>query len=281
MPPIAPSDLDGIGDPIIVFTFGRSGTHMTIDLIRRHFADFDSWKYPLELNSAVYTWLDRLVQPRTTPRATRQMRRAARPILMTHNWPEMCDRLAVAQPNIAHWLTERGRVIHVVRDPKQAISSAWPIDNERARRAGVPMDSAHAYVSSSACRWARDIEAMLGTSHLRFRYEDIRRDPVQAVERLGEWVGASPRWRTPIMARPHASVSHARLARLLTFRPASSAAIASRAVQKRYRLEWTPGLEAILRAGAGPALSRLGYDNTILYSADHFVPSDRSISVGC
>lgn len=71
--------------------------------------------------------MDRLVQAGTTRRDVRWMRRAARSILMTHSWPEMRDRLEAVQPGVAHWLTERGHVVHVVRDPKRAISPAWPV----------------------------------------------------------------------------------------------------------------------------------------------------------
>jgi hypothetical protein len=266
-------DFNGIGDPVIVFTFGRSGTHMIIDLIRRQFPDFCSWKYPFELNSAVFTSLDSLVRPGMSLGEMRRLRRAARPILMTHSWSEMRDRLEAAHPALAHWIAERSRVVHVVRDPKAAITSAWPIHNEHARRSGVVMASAQAYVGASAARWAADLEAMKHTPHLQLRYEDIRSHPAGAVKRLSEWIGSTPRWRTPIMARPHPSTAHARVARIFSIRPDSCAAVTARAVIRRYTLAWTPSLEAALRAHAGPELARLSYVDAVAQQSNvHLAP---------
>ncbi len=275
MQAITSSDLAGIGDPVIIFTCGRSGTHMTIDLIRRHFAGFASWKYPLEYNSAVYTWLDSLVQPGASLRSLGRLRRAARPILMTHFWPKMCEHLARDQPVLAQWIIERGRVIHVVRNPRDAINSAWPIENHRARRIGRQFETREHYVRRVGRRWATDLEAMRhGSPHIQLRYEDIIRDPAWAIRRIGEWIGAVPLGREPILVRPYRSVTEARLARIFMTRPVSTAAIASRAVRAKYCFAWTPQLNAILLAAVGSELALLGYNEE---TAFHQSTNDRSV----
>jgi hypothetical protein len=50
--------LDGLGPPLVVATHMRSGTHLTMDFVRRQFLSFRSWKWPVEANDMLYLALD-------------------------------------------------------------------------------------------------------------------------------------------------------------------------------------------------------------------------------
>lgn len=265
---ITSADIGCLGNPVIVFTLGRSGTHMTIDLIRRHFSSFSSWKYPGELNSSVYSWLDALTHPTQAPRALRRARGAQRSIFMTHYWPVVQARLVHDHPEVALWLAERGHVVHVIRNPRHAISSAWPIENERARRGLQAVPQVEDYIERVGRRWAADIEFMRNEpQHLMLRFEDLLREPEKGVERLGQYLGEIPLWRKPVFATPHPTTTSARFSRLFKIRPASTASVVSRIVKRRYTLRWTRDLNSILINATGETLSELGYfdfaeDNT-------------------
>ncbi len=86
MRPITYNELAEIGDPIIVHTFGRSGTHMIIDLLRRQFRECRTWKYPGEKSNMLHASLDDIshgdMESRT--RTLARMKRSARPIFKTH-----------------------------------------------------------------------------------------------------------------------------------------------------------------------------------------------------
>lgn len=246
---------DGIGDPVVVFTFGRSGTHLTLDLIRRQFADFASWKFPGEPCSYTYSWLDRLVTDGVGRWDRHRLGRAARPLLLTHHWFDLQPDLS---PALRAWLT-RGRLIHLVRDPRAAMASAWPIHSARDARAGrAPADPA-AYVEQHGRRWASDLRAMASTPALTLVFEDLVADPAPSLARIGDWIGAPALWHQPLVAPPHRSRAASRLARLTSIRPASSAAVELKCHRDRYRLAWTPELEAILNAVAGDELAAAGY----------------------
>lgn len=50
-----------IGKPIIVATYPRSGTHLTIDLLRKQFQECESWKFLGESKSNLYLDIDPLL----------------------------------------------------------------------------------------------------------------------------------------------------------------------------------------------------------------------------
>lgn len=75
------------------------------------------------------------------------------------------------------------------------------------------------------------------------------------------------------MERPHALAAHARLARMLMVRPTSSAAITAQTLVKRYQLEWTPSLKAIVRANVASELAKLGNDDAAQQFNEHVAPT--------
>lgn len=55
---ISKAFVDRLSAPLVVATHMRSGTHLTMDLVRRQFPAFRSWKLPGEANDMLYLALD-------------------------------------------------------------------------------------------------------------------------------------------------------------------------------------------------------------------------------
>jgi len=260
--PIMLDRLSKIGDPVTVFTFGRSGTHMVIDLIRHQFTAFAAWKYPGAPNDSVFTWLDQLaIGAKPLDRQIARLGRAKRPILTTHWLAECRSWLAQNQPTLAHWLLDRGRVLYIVRDPTHAISSAWPLERLRACRGYQPIEITGAHIARLTKRWAETVRiAQCEDGCLILRYEDVRGDPALTIQKLGAWLGETPLWREPLMLLPHRSRMGSRIARLTTVRPRSTAMLMPRIAKSKFQLEWTRELIEVVRSNANEELASLRYE---------------------
>ena len=148
--------------PLVVCSFGRSGTHLMIDIIRRQFAAFDAWKLPGERPSALYVSLDAVVR-RGDARARLQqsMRRPQRPIVKCHDWPHALGHLEGDAPDIASWLADRASAIVILRDPAVAISRLWSASVSHLSIAPAVLDAQlDAFVVNQSTRWRDHVDAI-------------------------------------------------------------------------------------------------------------------------
>ena len=79
--------LEKLSAPIVVAAHMRSGTHLTIDLLRRQFKSVGSWKWPGEANDSTYLALDVMGDLEANwgeKRAIRILKRCDRPIFKLH-----------------------------------------------------------------------------------------------------------------------------------------------------------------------------------------------------
>lgn len=248
--------IECLGDPLIVFSFGRSGTHMLVDLIRRNIPAFRALKWPLEPNHHVYGHLDDLIEDSpASARLAARLRRAPRPLLMTHRWPEV---RAQADGALGRWL-DRARLIHIVRHPKHAMTSSWPIECARAAAAGARLPDPEVYVRERARRWVHNLEALAATPHLQLRFEDVRRDPASTLREAAALTGEEPRRRSPVLLPPHESITDCRMSRVCRIDPPSTAVVARTAWKRAYPLVWTTTMTTALADAAGAAMAGLGY----------------------
>jgi hypothetical protein len=105
--------LDGLGPPLVVATHMRSGTHLTMDFVRRQFLSFRSWKWPVEANDMLYLALDVLSVLEANwgeARARRILSRPPRALIKTHWTDPGLLRLREKQPYFADFLEEGARV---------------------------------------------------------------------------------------------------------------------------------------------------------------------------
>lgn len=124
----APGSLNEVGRPIVVATHRRSGTHLTIDTLRRNFPECRPRMLPLESLHRSYLNLDRMnknsVEPITEDEALRILGKARRPTIKTHAGPAF-GAIAKQHKPFAKDLLERSDVLHVSRDGKKVMCSLW------------------------------------------------------------------------------------------------------------------------------------------------------------
>ena len=244
-------ELSGLGDPVIVTTFLRSGTHLTIDLLRRQFAAFGSWKRPLETLDSLYLPLDVLLpgwEPSdwSTARVLDVLRRPRRPVLKTHFLEADLSNLRREQPAVADWIERRGKFLHVARDPRKVLSSLWAFLPDWQGGAAVPFDESFvrewaAKLQTHGERWTRRPGVRTVT------YEAIVGEPESCLRQLGDWLDESPLWRQPILPRPLRSRWESRWMRLIAWQSESTAILASRSSPP-----WDPTWDALLSTCPSP-----------------------------
>jgi len=242
-------ELRDVGDPVVVATFMRSGTHLTIDLLRRQFAAFRSWKFPGESLDSLYLPVDVLL-PGWEPvdwnpeRVLRVLRRPRRPILKTHFLQADLANLRSSQPEFAAWLDERATFLHVTRDIRQILPSLWAfLPDWQGADPAAPLDEAFVrawtpQVRDHAAAWA----ARPGVHALT--QDDLVRRPGPILSLLENWLGEASLGRLPLLPAPLRSRLQTRLLRIFAWSSPSTAILARRPTPP-WDASWEPWLPPI------------------------------------
>lgn len=250
------------GDPLVITSFGRSGTHLLLDLTRQQFSAFRSWKLPGEVATALFVPLDEVADgTHAMSRVGRTLLRSRRAIFRSHAWPTVLSRLVAKQPELVEWLNARAQIVHIVRNPKIAIPKLWTLTCQVRYERGVAIDGMDpdAFLTDQAARWASQVANTIESSQkLTIRLEDLIANPTGEILRLGEFVGEKPGLTSPLLVPPHRTYFEARLARLCVS-PRSTHVLLDQTAQSRFRFEWSAARLRTLEATAGNAMAQLGY----------------------
>ncbi len=194
---------------MLVASHERSGTHLTIDLLRRHFPACSVTMKPLESPHNAYLSLDRFFEgahrPITEPEAERALARAPALPLKTHAEPDLHEMTEDARPAVREIVDDSAK-IYIVRDPVRVLCSyfAW-MHSWRGRETG---DFAH-FLREPVGRHATRVERWAAHAKrwsrkegvLTVRYEDLTADPESTLRRIARWTGRRLRLRAPILPR--------------------------------------------------------------------------------
>ena len=116
---------------VLVVAHPRSGTHLTIDVIRRHFSTLANVKPLLAPLDALYVSLDALlIEDRSSAacrRAITGLRRHEVPVIKSHWLDVTGDNLRCREPVVADWINRAAKKIYVVRHPSSVMSSLYEI----------------------------------------------------------------------------------------------------------------------------------------------------------
>lgn len=183
---------------ILVATHPRSGTHLTIDLLRRNFPALMSKKRRFESLDALYVPIDAVLEqnPHQMQRMQRLINGHAYPILKSHWLDPDYANLEMASVELAHWVSQKATVVYVVREPKRVLASHYlfeacyrDISGERQRW----FDNACKY-------WCRHVNGWTKASpDTVVRFEQIIAEPAKTVRELGEVLGVPVRMTNPIL----------------------------------------------------------------------------------
>lgn len=209
-----PRTLGEVGKPIVVATHRRSGTHLTIDTLRRNFPECRPRLLPLESLHRTYLNLDRMNtnsdEPITEADALRILGKARRPTIKTHSGPFFGAIIEEHKPFVSG-LLERADVLHISRDGRKVMCSLWAWRRSFDPAARVPFAE---FIRQTDARgwsrprvWADHLLRWLdapGAIHCRF--DDLVKRPADTLgmiaERFGlEFQPADPPIPPPVTGR--------------------------------------------------------------------------------
>lgn len=261
-----------IGKPVVVASHPRSGTHLTLDLIRRQFSETKSTLRFFETVHHQYLTLDHLA-PSSTPHIEEKEARAIlarpqRPLIKTHCLPGYRELGAEHQGFVRELLADAD-LLYLVRDGRDVICSAhlWmSISDPRAR---CPLNEFIRQEEDGRSRvklWADHVRTWLAQPNVHvFRYEDIIKQPTQTLDRLAQVLKLKPLWIEPLLPRPRRYQGRWAdyLGRLLR-RTESTTIIARPRGQKpqKWRQAFTREDREFFHQEAGDILIELGYERS-------------------
>lgn len=269
--------LKHVGDPIVVATHPRSGTHLMIDLLRWQFRACRSWKWPGQRYNHLYLNLDRLLPIQGTPlddrAALSMVAKMRRPVLKTHGLPDLApwkEHRAVW----ADWVHQRGKFITVARDGRDVMGSYYLSHLRGRERSDTGLgpflrETRHGYYVPGALEnlnrvklWAYHVDRWRHkTGVLALRYDAITTQPAEVVQQLAAFLDLKPDNRQPLLPPRFTSLWQSRLSRFFSWRPASSALIAP--THQREKYHWSKSFSEADRrffdTEGGAVLRSLGY----------------------
>lgn len=254
--------LENLSAPIVVVTHMRSGTHLTIDLLRRQFKSVGSWKWPGEANDSTYLALDVMDDLEANwgeKRAIRILKRCDRPIFKLHWTDPSLNSIYQKQPELAGWIESNGCFIYVTRHPLKVMASVWALN--------ASMSQTHLELNEIPLEWLeqkmeywkyhQSIWAERSGCHL-LRYEDIVSKPEEILHKVSSWIGEPPLIRQPVLPPKLKSFRHSRWNRLTQFQPQSTeilTRIAAESIEERFGNKELEVMERV----AGDLLRKQGY----------------------
>jgi len=192
--------------PIITATHPRSGTHLTIDLLRKQFGACQGWLWFGETLHHLYLDLDHLAEDcspcKTIGKARDILSRAERPIVKTHSLPTL-DRFRGTHKAFAEQIMEDATIFYVVRDGRDVLCSAHVWMKSHHPEARCPLSDFLRQTKSGASRvkqWADHVRAWSSRSDVHvLHFEEIVSQPRSVIEQIGSILGLTPTYERPYL----------------------------------------------------------------------------------
>lgn len=258
-----------IGKPIVVASHPRSGTHLTIDLLRRQFQPCRSWKKPGEPLDRLYFALESFAPspPLKEATAIEILRRAPRPLIKTHADPQF-HYLQASKPDWVQWLKTHSDFVYVVRDGRAVMCSLhlfMQSYDPTTRCSLSEFMRQNTQGRSRVAHWANHVRQWMALPHVTvLRFEDVVRQTQDTLDVLGSALNLSPMYVHPLLPAPIKSLWHGRWVRLTQMRPESTAIIGfydKQAVQK-WKTAFDERDRHFFHQEAGDLLMELGYEDS-------------------
>ena len=229
-------------NPVVVATFERSGTHLTIDLLRKNFKECRCWRLPGEHLERSYVNLDRLSQetlwPMTISQMKRQLKRGSRPVVKTHTTPRL-EKFEGAARDFCQDLLAHSKVIYVVRDPRKVMVSYQLMRQGRPAASAEQLEefltTKEANGMTPVERWENHVKSWQTTEDtLILKYEDIVKNTYGVIQQISAFLEIDPINRKDFLPKKIESPWQRRFMRITQFNPESTAVLA-RGKSSNYR----------------------------------------------
>ena len=259
------------GAPVVVASHPRSGTHLLIDVLRRQFAECETWKWPGERLDRLFCNIDELggrdgILNEATAR--RILGRAERPPVKTHAWPGYGNTFMPSHHDglderWIEWL-DKGTVFYVYRDGRDVLCSYQLFRQKYDPTAEGPIGAflrQERKGSSRVCRWAQHVRVWRDTSDAHpIRFERLLEDPESVIQDIGQVLKSEPLWRTPLLPRLYESIWERRWARFARVKPESTAQMNED--RRKWQECYTRDDRQFFHDEAGDLLIELGYESS-------------------
>lgn len=269
----------GIGRRFVVATHRRSGTHLTMDLLRKQFAEFKSYKRLGERADRLYLTLEhvgsvgmlvtkgprRKISPAT---AIDILRRAKRPLVKTHSMPGFEDWQGESRQFVDELLRDAD-IYYIYRDGRSVIASLhlymqYFHPDARAPISDFIRQELHGvnYVKG----WADHVRAWLAVPGVRaIKFEDIMRNTRDVLAQIGNDLDIKPLYVEPLLPRRLKSIWESRWLRFTSTCPEPSTILGdgrNRKEKVKWREAFTREDRKFFHEQAGDMLIQLGYESS-------------------
>jgi hypothetical protein len=228
------NSFEKLGKPIVVASHRRSGTHLTIDLLRKQFEECKTAKKLGERLNRLYLTINdvnpghkQYVSPKESLRI---LAKSARPIVKSHQLPDFVGTSFIKE--LLHWLNEEADFLYLVRDGRRVMTSLHLYEqsfNESARvnfSEFIRLPSIDNQDYNNVKWWANHVEAWMQKPNVKvLKYEDIVKETHQTLDILGDYLKMKPLYQMPLLPQRVDNIWQGRWNRLLKTVPESTAII--------------------------------------------------------
>lgn len=225
--------------PILIASHPRSGTHLTIDFIRKTFPSTASWRFwglPLNrlyLNIETLTYKHRRADYAL---ARRILERPDRPLMKTHFLPDFRETWVEEESGglSTEWrrIIDQAQVIYVSRDPQAVMRSYKALKSQDAHEyeqmSLVEFCESHHWTGEMDRLdwWMRHVSDWLSRPNVtHVRFEQLLRSPKTVAEQMSRLFDEEPRFFENPLPKDQKSVWQQRWSRLTELAPESTAII--------------------------------------------------------
>lgn len=202
---------------VMVITSPRSGTHLTIDLMRRNIPLLNSEKPRLAPLDSLYVpvdtfFLDKPWSP-ARRRAKKSLDRIKYPILKSHWLKPDLAQLRAQESAIADWIDSNVRKVYVSRDVEQTLASMYLFEQGFAGDlSGKDRDE---WLIRKSKLWNHHVISWLATPDiLHLKFYEILKDPKAAVGKIAIHLDLESSLADPVLPPRINSKWHGRRSRL-------------------------------------------------------------------
>lgn len=201
--------------PVLVVTFMRSGTHLTMDLLRKQFP-IGGYKFPGEPLDALYLPLDTVVMPDEDAQAKvfSKLHRFKRPLFKSHYLSPDLQELEADYSPFRDWLLREGTLVYVIRHPAKVLASLYEFEKGYQK-----VDDTDSWALERARAWTRHVEQWT-RSPVRskvLRFEDILRGTEETLRSLESFLHMECAFREPLLPKRLHTKWRGRLLRMFAF----------------------------------------------------------------
>ncbi len=264
-------DLSGIGRRVVLATHRRSGTHLTIDLLRRHYPACRSRKRLFEGLDSLYLNLDAMHTPWNLhlSQALQRLRRAERPIVKTHGPPGFAhsgsESWSAEHRRFAHAVLDDADVLSIHRDVRDVLASYHHYERSYSPEKRTTLSEFIQQKDGSVSRpraWANQVRAWRAAGATSIAYEEIVGNPRTALETLSRALGMTPAGGEPILPLALQGRWHARWQVAFSRDPEATTVPGATGRPLRWREALSREDRAFIHQEAGDLLVELGYEDS-------------------